>query len=104
MKTFYTLLLVAFIGVQDGQAQSVQYRTMPRQELENLELKTVKDFENAQDKAKRAESRMKDAKKSYDDFKKQYRQFKKEAAEQKKALKKVREALKLRDKLQKLSD
>src|SRR3712207_8541200 len=69
MKTFYTLLLVAFIGVQDGQAQSVQYRTMPRQELENLELKTVKDFENAQDKAKRAESRMKDAKKSYDDFK-----------------------------------
>lgn len=104
MKTFYALLLVAFIGVQDGQAQSVQYRTMPRQELENLELKTVKDFENAQDKAKRAESRMKDAKKSYNDFKKQYRQFKKEAAAQKKALKKVREALKLRDKLKKLSN
>jgi len=104
MKTIYMLLFVAFIGIQPTMAQKVQYRTMPREQLENLEKLRAKEYDDTQTRMKHLKNRMNEIEKSHKELKKQYNEQKKLSSQQKKELKAARTALKLRDKLKKINN
>lgn len=103
MKTIYMLVFMAFMGIQTGMAQQVQYRTMPRAELERLEKHRANELEATKERMDHLKDRMSAAQKAYKDLKKQYNEQKKLSSRQKKELKETRTALKLRDKLKKIS-
>ena len=101
-----TIVFTMVIGLQTTNAQNAvegDYRTMPREQLENMLSQAVSDYDNIKRSAEDAKSKARDAKKEFQDANDSYKELNNQAKEYKKRVKEIEKAIKLREQLKKLS-
>ena len=99
------LSVLAFTGTALAQDdKTVNYRTMPSEQLD-LRVQTLQnELKNAVSQSKRAKENYKDAQKSFQQAKKAYQEAKAIEKQKKEALKEAQTAIKYRAKLKALSN
>ena len=101
-----TIVFAMVIVLQTTNAQNAEegdYRTMPREQLENILSQAVSDYDNIMRSAEDAKSKARDAKKEFQDANDSYKELNNQAKEYKKRVKEIEKAIKLREQLKKLS-